>query len=124
MQTSADMNHASRACSICLHLMHDVFGARTEELMHELYASSEAALRAASGIQASLDGLDSSLSGLDTAMAGLQQQQAAAGELGRETLQRAGSIQSAVAGIGGSLRSVQAAGVRLLGALPCSCPKC
>ena len=48
----------ARLCSICLHLMHDVHGARTEALMAELYDSSSAALAATGAIKTALGGVD------------------------------------------------------------------
>ena len=72
------------------------------------------ALQSASAIQLSLDGLGGSLANLGSAVTSLQAQQAQMSKAGRETLDRAASIQGTVAGIDGSLRAVQAAGVRAL----------
>lgn len=101
------------AGSMCLHLMHDAFGARTEELMHQLSASSEHALQATSHIQSSLDSVGSRLAGVSSAVGMLQHQQQQLSEMGASALAQSASILGVVASLEGNLHAVQMAGVSL-----------
>ena len=104
--------------SMCLHLMHDAFGARTEELMRQLSGASERALQAASGIQSTLDSVDARVAGVSCAVGALQQQQRQLGEMGAAAMAQTANVLAAVADIDGNLHAVQMAGVRHLLLLP------
>jgi hypothetical protein len=106
--------------------MHDRFGQRTEQLMHQLFDSSAEALRASSAIQSALMGVDEQLAGVGGQLSAVQRDQAEMGALARETLQQSRDVRGQIGSIQEGLQTVKEAGVRTmlwyLLAISCSTP--
>lgn len=92
--------------------MHDNFGVRTEELMHQLFDTSAEALKSSAAISSALSGVDKRLSSMDGVLSSVHQQQKQLGSLTQESLAQSELISNKVATIQGSLSAVQEAGVR------------
>ena len=93
-------------CSICLYHMHDNFGVRTEELMHQLFDTSSEALKASKAIGSALSGVNKQLSSMDGVLISVQQQQKELRTLGQATLKQSQLIDSQVTNIQGGLQAV------------------
>ena len=92
--------------------MHDNFGVRTEELMHQLFDTSTEALKSSAAISSALSGVDKHLSSMDGVLVSVHEQQQKLGSLTQDNLAQSQLISNNVAVIQGGLHAVQEAGVR------------
>lgn len=92
--------------------MHDNFGVRTEELMHQLFQTSKEALESSAAISSAISGVGKQLSSMDGMLSSVHQQQEQLGSLTQDNLAQSQQISHNVASIQGGLQAVQEAGVR------------
>ncbi len=91
--------------------MHDTFGVRTEELMHQMFGASSEALEISAAIGSALSGVNERLGSMGDLLSNVHQQQEQLGIVGKATLAQSQMINGQVASIHGGLQAVQEAGV-------------